>query len=127
MFVPVGEAPHRTLDDDPGPEARLEMVELAIADDERFTTSRIEMDREGPSYTSDTLEQLRTESPDDELFLILGGDQAAALASWHEPEKVLERATLAVFERMSWGRNAIIIKIGPAGRGAATCATSTCR
>jgi nicotinate-nucleotide adenylyltransferase len=112
VFVPVGEAPHRTLDDDPGPEARLEMVELAIADDNRFTTSRIEMDREGPSYTSDTLEQMRTESPDDELFLILGGDQAAALASWHEPEKVLERATLAVFERMSWSRNAIVIKIG---------------
>jgi nicotinate-nucleotide adenylyltransferase len=112
MFVPVGVAPHRTLEDDPGPEARLEMVELAIADDERFTTSRIEMDREGPSYTSDTLEQLQTESPDDELFLILGGDQAAALSTWHEPEKVLERATLAVFERMSWGRNAIVIKIG---------------
>jgi nicotinate-nucleotide adenylyltransferase len=112
VFVPVGEAPHRTLDDDPGPEARLEMVELAMADDERFVASRIEMDREGPSYTADTLEQLRAEAPDDELFLILGGDQAAALASWHEPEKVLERATLAVFERMSWGRNAIIIKIG---------------
>jgi nicotinate-nucleotide adenylyltransferase len=112
MFVPVGEAPHRTLDDDPGPEARLEMVELAIADDEHFTTSRIEMDREGPSYTSDTLEQLHKESPDDELFLILGGDQAAALSTWHEPEKVLERATLAVFERMSWGRNAIMIMIG---------------
>jgi nicotinate-nucleotide adenylyltransferase len=112
VFVPVGEAPHRTLDDDPGPEARLEMVELAIADDERFVASRIEMDREGPSYTADTLEQLRADAPDDELFLILGGDQAAALASWHEPEKVLERATLAVFERLSWGRNAIIIKIG---------------
>lgn len=112
VFVPVGEAPHRTLDDDPGPEARLEMVELAMADDERFVASRIEMDREGPSYTADTLEQLRADAPDDELFLILGGDQAAALASWHEPEKVLERATLAVFERLSWGRNAIIIKIG---------------
>jgi nicotinate-nucleotide adenylyltransferase len=112
VFVPVGEAPHRELQDDPGPEARLEMVELAIADDERFTSSRIEMDREGPSYTSDTLQQLLEESPDDELFLILGGDQAAALPTWHEPEKVLERASVAVFERMSWSRNAIVIKIG---------------
>jgi nicotinate-nucleotide adenylyltransferase len=112
VFIPVGEAPHRELQDDPGSDARLEMVELAIADDERFTTSRIEIDREGPSYTVDTLEQMLAESPKDELFLILGGDQAAALASWHEPEKVLERATLAVFERMSWGRNAIVIKIG---------------
>ena len=112
VWVPVGEAPHRELQDDPGPDARLEMVELAIADDEHFTSSRIEMDREGPSYTSDTLEQLLEQSPKDELFLILGGDQAAALPTWHEPEKVLERASVAVFERMSWGRNAIVIKIG---------------
>ena len=112
VFVPVGHAPHREIEADAGAEARLEMVELAVAGDERFTASRIELDREGPSYTSDTLEQLRGESPDDELFLILGGDQAAALASWHEPEQVLERATLAVFERVSWGRNAIVIKIG---------------
>jgi nicotinate-nucleotide adenylyltransferase len=112
VFVPVGDPPHRELQDDPGAEARLELVELAVADDERFTTSRIELDREGPSYTSDTLEQLRKESPKDELFLILGGDQAAALGAWHEPEKVLERATVVVFERVAWGRNAIGIKIG---------------
>lgn len=112
VFVPVGEAPHRELEDDPGAEARLEMVELAIDGDERFSTSRIELDREGPSYTVDTLEQLRAEAPGDELFLILGGDQAAALAGWHEPEQVLERATVAVLERLSWGRNAIGIKIG---------------
>jgi nicotinate-nucleotide adenylyltransferase len=112
VFVPVGEAPHREIEADPGAEARLELVELAVADDERFTASRMELDREGPSYTSDTLARLREESPEDELFLILGGDQAAALGAWHEPEKVLERATVAVFERAIWGRNAIEIKIG---------------
>jgi nicotinate-nucleotide adenylyltransferase len=112
VLVPFGQPPHRELDDDPGAEARLEMVELAIADDERFEASRIEIDREGPSYTVDTLAQLREESPDDELFLILGGDQAAALPAWHEPERVLELATPAVFSRETWGRNAVGIKIG---------------
>ena len=111
VFVPVGVPPHREIESDPGAEVRLEMAELAVADDERFTASRMELDREGPSYTSDTLEQLAGESPKDELFLILGGDQAAALASWHEPDKVLEGATVAVFERVSWTRNAIGIKI----------------
>jgi nicotinate-nucleotide adenylyltransferase len=111
LFVPVGEAPHREIEDDPGAEARLEMVELAISGDERFTSSRVEVDREGPSYTSDTLELLRTESPDDELFLILGGDQAAALPTWHEPEKVLERATVAAVERVGWSRSATGIKL----------------
>jgi nicotinate-nucleotide adenylyltransferase len=112
VFVPVGVPPHRELEYDPGAEVRLEMVELAVADDERFATSRIELDRDGPSYTADTLEQLAGGSPDDERFLILGGDQAANLASWHEPERVLERATVVVFERVHWGRNAIGIKIG---------------
>jgi nicotinate-nucleotide adenylyltransferase len=111
-FVPVGQAPHRELEDDPGAEARLEMVELAVADDERFAASRVEIDRKGPSYTADTLEAMRIESPGDEFFLILGGDQAAALPSWHEPERVLEHATVAVFERTGWTRNGIGIRIG---------------
>ena len=112
VFVPVGRAPHRELEGDPGPEERLEMVELAVADDERFEASRMELDREGPSYTSDTLRALQEASPDDELFLILGGDQAASLPSWHEPEAVLELATVAVVERISWSKNAIGIKVG---------------
>jgi nicotinate-nucleotide adenylyltransferase len=111
LFVPVGEPPHRALDDDPGGEARLEMVELAIAGDERFAASRAELGREGPSYTSRTLEQLRSQAADDELFLILGGDQAAALPTWHEPEKVLELATVAAVERVGWSRSAIGIKV----------------
>jgi len=112
VFMAVGVAPHREIELDPGAETRLEMAELAVADDDRFEVSRMEVDKESPAYTSETLATLRGESPDDELFLILGGDQAAALGSWHEPEKVLELATVAVFERVSWGRNAIVIKIG---------------
>jgi nicotinate-nucleotide adenylyltransferase len=112
VFVPVGQAPHRELEHDPGPETRLELVELAIADDARFAASRIEIERSGPSYTVDTLRELRAAAPDDELFLILGGDQAAALPDWHEPEEVLELAQVAVVERTTWSRNAIGIKVG---------------
>ena len=111
LFMPVGQAPHRELEGDPGAEDRLEMVELATADDERFEASRLEVDREGPSYTSDTLRALRQSRPDDELFLILGGDQAASLPAWHEPEEVLALATVAVVERVSWSRNAIGIRV----------------
>jgi nicotinate-nucleotide adenylyltransferase len=112
VFVPVGEAPHRELQGDPGAEERLEMVELATADDERFEVSRAELERKGPSYTADTLRAMHEASPDDELFLILGGDQAATLSSWHEPEEVLELATVAVVERLSWSKQAIGIKAG---------------
>jgi nicotinate-nucleotide adenylyltransferase len=112
LFVPVGQAPHRELDNDPGPETRLEMVELALEDDDRFAGSRMEIDRDGPSYTSDTLRELHTAAPDDEHVLILGGDQAAALPEWHEPEQVLELAQVAVVERTNWSRNAVGIRVG---------------
>jgi nicotinate-nucleotide adenylyltransferase len=112
VFIPVGEAPHRELESDPGAEARLEMTELATAGDDRFEVSRLEIERSGPSYTADTLRQLREQAPDDELFLILGGDQAAELPRWHEPEEVLALANVAVVERVNWSRNAIWIKVG---------------
>jgi nicotinate-nucleotide adenylyltransferase len=112
LFVPVGQAPHRELDNDPGAETRLEMVELAIEDDDRFAGSRVEIDRDAPSYTSDTLRELDAARPDDERVLILGGDQAAALPEWHEPEQVLELAQVAVVERSNWSRNAVGIRVG---------------
>ena len=111
VWVPVGAAPHRAIESDPGAEVRFEMVELATAGDERYRVSRIELEREGPSYTVDTLRELREREPEDELFLILGGDQALALPTWHEPEQVLDLATIAVFERGSSNRNAIGITI----------------
>jgi len=111
VWVPAGVAPHRAIEDDPGADARFEMVEMAVAADERFRVSRIELEREGPSYTVDTLRELREREPEDELFLILGGDQALALPAWHEPEQVLDLATIGVFERGSSNRNAIGITI----------------
>ena len=111
VWIPAGVPPHREVEADPGPEARYEMCELAVSADERFSLSRIEIDREGPSYTSDTLRALRDASGDDELFLILGGDQAASLRSWREPEEVLSLATIAVAERTGWPRPAIGVKL----------------
>ena len=108
LLVPVGEAPHRTLADDPGAEARLEMTELAVEGDPCLSVSRIELDRPGPSYTADTLAALREQAPDDELTLILGGDQAASLPNWHQPERVLELARVAAVERVDWARERIV-------------------
>jgi nicotinate-nucleotide adenylyltransferase len=109
-FVPTARPPHREIEHDPGPEVRLEMCELAVAGDDRFSVSRIELDREGPSYTVDTLRQL-SEERDDELFLLLGADQAERLPTWHEPQAVLELATVCAFERVGYSRNAIVIKL----------------
>jgi nicotinate-nucleotide adenylyltransferase len=110
-FVPTARPPHREIDDDPGPDVRLEMCELAVAGDERFSVSRIELDRDGPSYTVDTLRTLHEANPDDELFLLLGADQAERLPTWHEPEAVLELATVGAVERVGFSKNAIVIKL----------------
>jgi len=99
VWVPVGQAPHREIPQDPGPEARFTMCDHATAADERFGLSRIEIDREGPSFTVDTLRAMREHSPGDELVLILGGDQAAALPAWREPAEVMRLAAVAVAER----------------------------
>jgi len=99
LVIPTGDAPHKEIEQDPGRETRYELCRLAFGNDERFELSRREIDRRGPSYTVDTLRALREEGRGNELFLILGGDEARSLASWHEPEQVLALATLAVAER----------------------------
>ena len=75
---------------------RLAMLELAVADEPRFSVSRIELERSAPSYTVDTLEALA--GPDD-LFLILGGDAIAELPRWRDPGRIAELATVVVAER----------------------------
>lgn len=100
MLVPARIPPHKAVDDEPGPRHRFEMCRLAIRGDEhRFEVSDLEIRRDGPSYTVDTLDELHSRNPDNELFLILGGDIAAGLTGWHEPERVLSLATVAVAER----------------------------
>ena len=99
VWMPVGRAPHREIPQDPGAEARHRMCDYATAADERFGLSRIEVDRDGPSFTVDTLRELRQRSGCNDIALSLGGDQAAALPHWHEPEEVARIATVAVAER----------------------------
>jgi nicotinate-nucleotide adenylyltransferase len=110
VLMPMGRAPHREIDPEPGAEVRVELVERAVDGDERLSVSRMEVAREGPSYTVDTLRALRKQDPDDELFLILGGDQAAALPSWREPEQVFDLATVAVVPRTRWSRDRIVVQ-----------------
>jgi nicotinate-nucleotide adenylyltransferase len=99
VLVPTGYAPHKRIADDPGKEARMEMTQLAAADDERFSVSALEVDREGPSYTYETLEALAEERGDRKLVFVMGADAAVGLGSWRKPERVVELASLAVARR----------------------------
>jgi nicotinate-nucleotide adenylyltransferase len=107
MLIPASMPPHKPVEEEPGPEHRLELCRLAVQGDERFEVSDLEINRTGPSYTVDTLEELTSRLPDSDLFLILGGDIAAGLRDWHEPERVLRLATLAVADRKGTPRASI--------------------
>jgi nicotinate-nucleotide adenylyltransferase len=99
VLVPTGEAPHKRILDDPGRELRLAMTRLAAADDSRFAVSSLEVERDGPSYTYETLELLAGERPESELVFVMGADAAVGLESWRRPERVVELARLAVARR----------------------------
>jgi nicotinate-nucleotide adenylyltransferase len=99
ILIPARQPPHKLLDEEPGAEHRLELCRLAVEGDPRFEVSELELNREGPSYTVDTLSSLRSSAPDTDLYLILGGDIAAGLPEWHEPERVLSLATVAIAKR----------------------------
>jgi nicotinate-nucleotide adenylyltransferase len=112
LLIPTRIPPHKSVEYEPGPEHRLELCRLAVAGDERFAVSDMELQRDGPSYTVDTLRMLNTQAPQDELVLILGGDIAAGLTEWHEPERVLELATVAIAERRGTTRDAVDETLG---------------
>ena len=99
LLVPVHVPPHKEVADEPGPEVRVRLCELAIAGDPGLAVSRLEVDRPGPSYTVDTLRELHARAPGDELTFIVGGDMAHSLPAWREPEAILELARLGVAER----------------------------
>jgi nicotinate-nucleotide adenylyltransferase len=99
VLIPTGEAPHKRIAEDPGREIRLAMTRLAASDDPRFTASTLEVERDGPSYTYETLELLAEERGDSDLVFVMGADAAVGLESWRQPARVAELAKLAVARR----------------------------
>jgi nicotinate-nucleotide adenylyltransferase len=119
ILVPTGQAPHKRIADDPGRELRMTMTRLAAAEDGRFAVSALEVDREGPSYTYETLEMLAEERGDTGLVFVMGADAAVGLESWRNPERVVELARLAVARRAGVSEAdvaAVMRSLGAAGR-----------
>lgn len=97
-IVPTGDAWHKTRPLSPGVH-RLAMCRLAFADVPRVLVDDRELRRDGPTYTVDTLTELRAEHPDAELFLQIGADQAAVFHGWRRPDEILRLATLSIAVR----------------------------
>ncbi len=98
-FIPAARPPHK-LDAPPSSfEHRVAMLRLALAGHPDFGIDTLEAERAGPSYTADTLDELHRRHPGNEWFYLLGSDSVPDLPKWHEPARIVARASLVVMER----------------------------
>ncbi|MFQ5674581.1 MAG: nicotinate (nicotinamide) nucleotide adenylyltransferase [bacterium] len=99
LFIPSGIPPHKKAFS--RPEQRLQMVKLAIADNPKFEFSDFEIKGSGPSYSVNTIIQLRQQlgSNKSEMFWIMGSDNFRDFQNWKTPEKILELCEVVVFPR----------------------------
>jgi nicotinate-nucleotide adenylyltransferase len=101
-FVPAARPPNK-LERVITPFAqRVEMLSLAIAGHPAFRIDPLEKDRDGPSYTVDTLTQLHQLHPEHDFFLLVGSDSLADLPSWYEPVRIVQQAGLLIVARPGW-------------------------
>ena len=98
LWVPAGQPWQKQRHITPAAD-REAMVRLAIEGEPRFTLSRIELERSGPSFTVDTVRDLRAARPDAQWFLVIGQDQYAGFHTWHGWQDLLGLVTLAIADR----------------------------
>ncbi len=99
LWLVAGLPPHKLGEVLSPPTIRVEMARAAVAGNPLFGVSEVELDREGPTYTVDTLRHFRVAYPDAELFFLLGADQLAEFHEWQEPEGIAGLATLVAVGR----------------------------
>jgi nicotinate-nucleotide adenylyltransferase len=99
LWVPAGRPPHKSDQIVSSDRERLAMLDLALAGSAEDEISMIDIDRSGPSYTADTLEILAGRYPSTRLFFLVGEDSLRDLSTWHDPERILRVAELAVAGR----------------------------
>lgn len=111
LFVPARQPPHKPSGSYSAFPHRVRMTELAIADNPHFVLSLIEAKRPGPSYTVDTLRQLRAElGPDVELYFIIGMDSLANITTWHKPAELLTLCRVVVAERAGYSVDLAVLE-----------------
>ncbi len=99
LFIPAGTPPHKRDRSRSPAEVRLAMTRAAVAGDPRFLVDPRETQRAGPSYTVDTLVELRGAMPDARLFLLVGADQYRELETWHRAAEIRSLCQVVVLDR----------------------------
>ena len=107
IIIPAYQPPHKKGLAMTPSEHRMNMCRLAFGDMENFEVSDIEIQRADEGYMADTVEQLREMYPDDELFLLVGGDMLLSFRRWYEWHRITDEAVLAVAAR-NWEDDAAL-------------------
>lgn len=102
LFIPAARPPHKLEKPLTPFHHRVEMLSLAVAGNPAFAVDELEKDRPGPSYTADTLEELRRRFPDAGLTLLIGSDCLPDLAYWRDPSRIAALADLLIMARPGW-------------------------
>jgi nicotinate-nucleotide adenylyltransferase len=106
VFVPTGE-PYQKSEREVSPaEHRYLMTVIATASNPRFTVSRVDVDRGGPTYTVDTLTDLRAQHPDADLYFITGADALSTILSWRDSEELFALAEFVGCTRPGYAMDA---------------------
>ncbi len=114
-FLPSYHPPHKAAAAVTRFEPRCDMLELAVAGHPHFRIERIEKELPPPSYTAETLAELRRRHPGAEFFLLMGSDGLPDLPQWYEPRRVIELAGLVVVPRpgvMLWTADRLAKALG---------------
>lgn len=101
-WIPTNIPPHKETKDLASNEARIEMIKRAISTNEQFALSLIEFEREGPSYTIDTIKELKKRHPYHDFFFIMGGDMLYTLQSWHKIDQLKQLVTFIGVNRQNY-------------------------
>jgi nicotinate-nucleotide adenylyltransferase len=115
VLVPAGAPAHKAVAYEPGPQRRLEMCRLLLDGVADVSVCALELERDGPSYTVDTLRAIHASHPEAELTFIVGADIAGTLPAWREPAQLLELAEIAVAARPGSDRDGVRDALAPLG------------
>ncbi len=99
LFVPVADHPTKPGQARQPLEHRLNMLELAIADNPAFSISRVDIDRAGPHYSADTVKIIGERHPRAQLYFVMGGDNLRSLPTWERAQELYQCCRLAVMKR----------------------------
>lgn len=98
-FIPSKNPPHKRKPEDITEQQRIDMIQLAIQENPHFELSTLELEREGMTYTADTMKILREQNPGIAYYFIIGADSLFLMDQWYQPQVIFDNCTIAAANR----------------------------